>query len=162
MTARLFSPTRIIVSDFDDRRLVIAQASGATHVINHRDAEAATRILALTGFDGVDTAIEAIGSAYSHALCEKILAPGGRIAKIGTHGTPASRHFEKSWDRNISITTRLVDTASTQMLMRKLRARKLDPIRLITHRFNFNHVVEAYETFEAASSTGALKVLLET
>jgi alcohol dehydrogenase len=57
---------------------------------------------------GVDTAIEAVGIPATFELCEKIVAPGGIIANIGVHGTKVDLHLENLWDRNITITTRLV------------------------------------------------------
>lgn len=37
---------------------------------------------------------------------------------------------------------------------------KIDPKLLITHRFTFAQILEAYETFGHAASTRALKVLI--
>jgi len=65
------------------------------------------------------------------------------------------------WDRNITITTRLVDTVSTPMLLNSLRSRKIDPKLLITHRFKFGQILDAYETFAHAADTKALKVIIE-
>jgi alcohol dehydrogenase len=65
------------------------------------------------------------------------------------------------WDRNITITTRLVDTSSMPMILRTVRAGKIDPRRLISHHFKLSNIIEAYETFATAEATGALKVLLE-
>jgi alcohol dehydrogenase len=70
-------------------------------------------------------------------------------------------HLERLWDRNISITTRLVDTASTPMLLKVFKAQKIDPKRLITHRFKLDDILQAYETFENAAKTKALKVIIE-
>ena len=67
----------------------------------------------MTGGRGVDTAIEAVGIPATFELCEEIVAPGGTIANIGVHGTKVDLHLESLWDRNITITTRLVDTVST-------------------------------------------------
>ena len=94
-------------------------------------------------------------------MCEEIIAPGGVIANIGVHGVQVALHLERLWDRNISITTRLVDTVSTPMLLAVVAARRIDPTLLITHRFTFDHIIEAYDTFANAASTKALKVLIE-
>ena len=77
------------------------------------------------------------------------------------HGTKVDLHLELLWDRNITITTRLVDTVSTPMLLDVLRSKKIDPKLLITHRFKFGQILEAYETFGNAASTRALKVIIE-
>jgi alcohol dehydrogenase len=117
--------------------------------------------MTLTGERGVDTAIEAVGIPATFELCEKIVAPGGTIANIGVHGTKVALHLESLWDRNITITTRLVDTVSTPMLLNVLQSRKLDPKLLITHRFKLGQVLDAYETFAHAAETRALKVIIE-
>ena len=70
-------------------------------------------------------------------------------------------HLEKLWDRNITITTRLVDTVSTAMLLKTLRSQKIDPKLLITHRFEMAQMLDAYEAFGHAAKTLALKVLIE-
>ena len=72
----------------------------------------------MTGKRGVDTAIEAVGIPATFELCEKIVAPGGTIANIGVHGKKVDLHLESLWDRNISITTRLVDTVTIPMLFK--------------------------------------------
>lgn len=64
------------------------------------------------------------------------------------------------WSRNIAITTRLVDTVSTPMLFKTVQSGKLDPKKLITHRFKLDQIVEDYDTFEHAAKEKALKVIL--
>ncbi len=161
LTAQFYSPAEIIMVDFDDNRLEVATRLGATTVINNRGGKAVETILNMTGGRGVDTAIEAVGVPASFVTCEDIVAPGGIIANIGVHGVKADLHLEKLWDRNIAITTRLVDTVTTPMLLKTVQARKVDPRRLITHRFKLDKIVDAYETFGHASETRALKVLIE-
>ena len=161
LTARFFSPAQIIMIDFDDNRLAAAKRFGATATINNRDGKAVETVMEITGRRGVDTAIEAVGVPASFELCEEIIAPGGVIANIGVHGKKADLHLESLWDRNITITTRLVDTSSTPMLLNVLGSGKIDPKLLITHRFSFENVLDAYETFSRAADTKALKVIIE-
>jgi alcohol dehydrogenase len=103
-----------------------------------------------------------VGIPATFELCENIVAPGGTIANIGVHGTKVSLHLEYLWDRNITITTRLVDTVSTPMLLNILVSHKLNPKVLITHRFKLDSIIDAYETFAHAASTRALKVIIES
>src|SRR5579864_7750943 len=161
LTAQFFSPTEIIMLDRDDNRLEVATRFGATAVINSADGNAVDRIMQMTGGRGVDTAIEAVGIPQTFELCEKLVAPGGTLANIGVHGTKVDLHLESLWDRNITITTRLVDTVSTPMLLNTLRSRKIDPRRLITHRFKLDRIHDAYDTFAHAADTRALKVVIE-
>jgi alcohol dehydrogenase len=161
LTSQFYSPAEIIMVDLDNNRLEVARRFGATAVVNSTDGNAVDTIMKMTGGRGVDTAIEAVGVPATFELCEKIVAPGGVIANIGVHGTKVDLHLENLWDRNITITTRLVDTVSTPMLLNSLRSTKIDPKLLITHRFKLDHILEAYETFGHAADTRALKVIIE-
>lgn len=161
LTARFYSPSEIIMIDLDDNRLGVATRFGATAVVNSGDGKAAEAVMKLTGGRGVDTAMEAVGIPDTFELCEKIVAPGGHIANIGVHGTKVDLHLENLWDRNITITTRLVDAVSTPMLLNTPRGGKLDPKLLITHRFTFDTILDAYATFAHAADTKALKVIID-
>lgn len=161
LTAQFYSPAEIIVVDLDDNRLEVATRFGATAVVNGRDGKALDAIMKLTGGSGVDTAIEAVGVPATFELCQQIVGAGGVIANVGVHGTKVDLHLETLWDRNITITTRLVDTVSTPMLLNVVASRKIDPALLITHRFKLDRILDAYETFSHAVDTQALKVIIE-
>jgi alcohol dehydrogenase len=161
LTAQFFSPAEIIMIDLDDNRLEVARRFGATTGINSTDGKAVETVMKMTGKRGVDTAIEAVGIPATFEMCEQIVAPGGTIANIGVHGTQVALHLERLWDRNISITTRLVDTATIPMLFKTVRSNKIDPKRLITHRFKLDRILDAYDTFGNAAKTKALKVIVE-
>jgi alcohol dehydrogenase len=162
LTAQFFSPAEIIMIDIDEGRLAVAKKFGATSTVNSSDGSAADQVMALTGGIGVDTAIEAVGIPATFELCQQIIAPGGVIANVGVHGRSVDLHLESLWDRNISITTRLVDTSSTPMLMKSVGAAKIDPKRLITHHFKLDDIIAAYDAFGHAANTHALKVIIET
>lgn len=160
LTAQFYSPAEIIMVDLDDNRLEVAKCLGATVTINGKDGKAVDKIMQITNGCGVDTAIEAVGIPATFIMCEEIVAPGGTIANIGVHGAKVDLHLEKLWSHNISITTRLVDTVSTPLLLKSVCAKKIDPTLLISHRFDFDTILDAYETFEHAAKTHALKVII--
>jgi alcohol dehydrogenase len=161
LTAQFYSPAEIIMIDLDDNRLEVAKRFGATTTINSADGKATEAVMKLTESRGVDTAIEAVGIPATFELCQTIIAAGGHIANIGVHGKKVDLHLEKLWDRNISITTRLVDTVTIPMLFKTVNSHKINPKLLITHRFTFDKILDAYETFGNAAKSKALKVLIE-
>jgi len=160
LTAQFYSPAAIFMIDLDDKRLAVAKEFGATTLINSSDGRAAQRVLDLTEGAGVDVVIEAVGIPATFNICQAIVAAGGRIANVGVHGKPVELHLETLWDRNIAITTRLVDTVTTPMLLKVVRSGKLQPSKLVTHRFALNDIMKAYDTFGNAAKEGALKVVL--
>jgi alcohol dehydrogenase len=160
LTAQFYSPSTIVMIDVDANRLEVAKTLGATALVDSTDGHAVERVMALTGGAGVDVAIEAVGVPATFDICQAILAPGGRLANIGVHGKPVTLHVEKLWDRNIGITTRLVDTAATPMLLKLVESGKLQPEKLVTHRFALDDIMKAYDTFGNAARERALKVVL--
>jgi alcohol dehydrogenase len=160
LTAQFYSPAVIYMIDLDDNRLAVARKLGATTTINSADGKAGERVMELTGGAGVDVAIEAVGMPATFDICQSILGAGGHLANVGVHGKPVTLHMEKLWDRNMSLTTRLVDTVTLPMLLKLVLSGKLQPARLITHRFRLSDILNAYETFGHAAKESALKVVL--
>lgn len=162
LTAQFYSPAQIIMIDPDDHRLEMAKRLGATTIVNNKkNSNVVNSIMELTNKRGVDTAIEAVGIPETFVLCENIVAAGGTIANIGVHGVKADLHLERLWSHNITITTRLVDTVTTPLLLKSVITNKIDPKQLISHRFTFEKIIEAYDTFSKAADSKALKVIIE-
>jgi alcohol dehydrogenase len=158
--ARLFSPSHVVAVDLADTRLEAAKEFGADITVNNSREDPLAVIGKLTGGLGADVTIEAVGVPATFELAVKLARPGGRIANIGVHGAPATLHLEEQWIRNITITTGLVDTYSTPTLMRLVASRQVDARKFITHHFSLNEFTEAYDVFNRAADTGALKVVL--
>src|SRR4029077_18666815 len=95
LTAQFYSPSAIFMIDVDDKRLAVARKFGATALVNSADGRAAQQILDLTGGEGVDVAVEAVGMPATFDICQAILAPGGRLANVGVHGKSVELHVEK-------------------------------------------------------------------
>ncbi|MGA5823808.1 zinc-dependent alcohol dehydrogenase family protein [Kitasatospora sp. NPDC094028] len=160
LTARLYSPSRVIAVDLAQSRLDAAGRFGADTALTATEATPeAVRELTGDGL-GVDVAIEAVGVPDTFELCTRLVRPGGRVANVGVHGKPAVLHLEDLWIRDVTITTGLVDTHSTPMLLDLLAAGRLDVAGLVTHRFGLDEMQDAYDVFADAADTGALKVAL--
>jgi len=160
LTAQFNSPAEIIMIDPDENRLQVATTLGATRTVNDGDGEAVQKVMALTAGRGVDVAIEAVGIAETFDICQNIVAAGGHIANIGVHGRPVQLDLDRLWSRNITLTTALVDTATTPMLLKTVLAGKVAPRQLITHHFSLSDILAAYDTFGHATKERALKVII--
>jgi len=76
------------------------------------------------------------------------------------HGKKVDLHLEQLWDRNISITTRLVDTATIPMLFKTVGARKIDPKR--SSRIASSSIRSSMlRDLRQRAKTKALKVIIE-
>jgi len=161
MTARLYTPGRIVAIDLADSRLAQAIEFGADVTINNGREDAVARVFELTDGLGADVAVEAVGVPETFELCADLVRPGGRVANVGVHGHPATLHLEKLWIRDVTMKTGLVDTFTTPRLLKLIAEGRLDATPFATHRFPLDETLSAYDTFAAAAETHALKVVLE-
>jgi len=160
LTAQFYSPAIIYMIDVDENRLAFAKKLGATHTINSAKEDAVKRIMSETK-DGVDVSIEAVGIPDTFDICQNIVRPGGHLANVGVHGKKVELQIQELWIKNITITTGLVNTNTTPMLLKTVTSGKLKPSKLITHHFNLNKILEAYNVFGNASKENAMKVIIE-
>jgi len=158
--SRLYSPSHVVAIDLADSRLDAAKQFGADVVINNGREDPLAAILALTDGLGADVTIEAVGVPATFELATKLVRPGGRVANIGVHGEPVTLHLEELWNKDVTITTGLVDTCSTPTLLRLLRGSLLDGSLFATHHLPLESMEEAYDVFSRSDETGALKVVL--
>lgn len=160
LTAQLYSPATIIMCDMDENRLKMAKAMGATHTINPASGDVAKQVFDIVGEDGVDVAIEAVGIPATWDMCQSIVKAGGNVAVVGVHGKSVDFKLEKLWIKNLKITTGLVNTNTTEMLLKAIASSPVDYTQMLTHHFKFSELEKAYDVFKHAAETGAMKVVL--
>jgi S-(hydroxymethyl)mycothiol dehydrogenase len=81
--AALAGAAKIIAVDVDDRKLEWARGFGATHTVNSRETDPVEAVRALTGGNGADVVVEAIGrpETYEQAFYARDLA--GTVVLVG-------------------------------------------------------------------------------
>jgi len=161
MTAGLYGASRIIAIDLDDNRLAQASGFGATETLNSGNPGWKDELMASTEDGlGVDTAIEAVGIPLTFDMATEIIRPGGTVANVGVHGKSVDLKLQDLWIKDIAITTGLVSATTTPMLLKLVAQKKLAPEKFVSHRFTFDTILDAYDTFGRAEETKALKVLI--
>jgi len=89
MASRFVKADPIIGVDMKRKRLKVALRLGATHAIDNRDQDVASRIANITG-KGVDYVVETTGRTEVHQLAISVLNPYGVVALLtGEEGTDA-------------------------------------------------------------------------
>ena len=88
--ARLAGASTIIAVDIDDRKLEWARQFGATHTVNSRETDPVEAIKELTGGNGVDVAIEAIGLPETYRQCFEARDLAGTVVLVGVPNPTAT------------------------------------------------------------------------
>jgi len=122
-------------------------------------------ILKLTGGKGVDSAIEALGSAKTFTACVSVTRPGGTISNVGYHGDRGSVPIPReAWGVGMSdktIRSALCPGGSERMarLLRLIETNRVDPLALTTHRFSFQDIENAFRMMQTKEN-GMIKPLI--
>jgi len=163
--AKLMGATRIIVVDAVPERLEVARKLGADDVVNFRDVDPVEAIMELTGGRGVDVAIEALGlqSTFENAL--RVVRPGGTLSSLGVYSGELTVPLDAfaAGLGNHRIVTTLCPGGKERMrrLVDVIASDRLDLGDLVTHRYDLDDIVAAYDLF-ANQRDGVLKVAITT
>ncbi|KAI5290099.1 hypothetical protein KEM54_002450 [Ascosphaera aggregata] len=161
MTAKIYTPSELVVIDLDDNRLQQAKDMGATNTANPKKMSAEEILNKFTEGRGFDCVIEAVGNVHTFELAQQLIAVGGDFANLGVHGAPVSLHLDNLWDRNMCFRTKLVDATSIPTLIKLAEKRLINPAALISHVFKWSEIDKAYEVFSNAAENKALKVRID-
>ena len=163
--AKLLGAATVIAVENVPKRQELARRYGADHVVDYTKQDPVAAILDLTGGQGVDTAIEALGSDDTFIACVKATRPGGTISNVGYHGHGDYVRIPRlEWGVGMSdktIRTGLCPGGSERMkrLMRLIRTGRVDPTPMTTHRFPFSRIETAFRMMKTKED-GLLKPLI--
>jgi alcohol dehydrogenase len=160
MTAQLYGPSRIIAVDLDKNRLQQSIGFGATDTVMSGTPDVKDQVFALTDGLGVDVAIEAVGIPDTFLLALSLTRPGGHVANVGVHGKPVQFPIQDLWIANLVVTMGLVNTNTTETLLKMVAQQKLPVGKFISHTFELGDILGAYDVFGRAAETKALKVAI--
>ncbi len=162
--AQLLGAGLIIGVETVPKRKELARRFGADVVVDFKEIDAVKAILALTG-DGVDSAIEALGTQETFQQCIQVTRPGGTISNIGYHGHGDYLQIPRlEWGVGMgdkTIRTALCPGGKERMsrLLRLIESGRVDPTWLTTHRFKFDEIDRAFEMMKSKSD-GIIKPLI--
>ncbi|MEW2620473.1 NAD(P)-dependent alcohol dehydrogenase [Streptomyces sp. NPDC048106] len=149
--ARLRGAGLVIGVESVPSRQELARFYGADVIVDFSKEDVVARIHELTGGQGVDTAIEALGADVTFQTAVKVTKPGGTISVIGYFGQGEFVHIPRvEWGVGMAdktIATGLCPGGRLRMerLLRVLETKRVDPTRLTTHRFPFSQMERAFE-----------------
>jgi len=148
--ARLMGAAQIIAVDPDPHRLQIAKRFGATAVML-AEGDPVREIRSLTGEQGVDVAVEALGTQETFENALRALKPGGILSSVGVYSGHLNIPMEAfgAGLQDQTIVTTLCPGGKERMrrLMRLVENHRIDLTPLFTHVFSLEEIGEAYELF---------------
>jgi threonine dehydrogenase-like Zn-dependent dehydrogenase len=163
--ARLLGAGLIIAVESVPRRQELAHFYGADVIVDFSREDVVKRVLELTAGQGVDTAIEALGSDVTFQNAVKVTKAGGTISNIGYHGHGEFVHIPRlDWGVGMAektITTGLCPGGRLRLerLLLLLQQKRVDPTPMTTHTFPFEEMERAFEMMDQKRD-GIIKPLI--
>jgi threonine dehydrogenase-like Zn-dependent dehydrogenase len=158
---------RIIGIDVREARTARSCEFGATDAFVSREPggrDAVERVAQLTSGSMADLVVEAVGHEDQQFNLACALARNkGRLLYFGI---PPDQRIDVALEpivrKSLTIHTSVPDDLRpfVNIAQRAIKHGKIDPARLVTHRFPFSQVQEAFETYRDRRD-GALKVILD-
>ena len=165
MTKRL-GAKHIIAIDLQKHRLELSQRYGATHTIHNLHVNPIQAIKDITGGNLVDVVIEAAGASSSINLSLELTQDYGFVLLFGV---PYEERFvfeyNTAFRKNLTLhgcvyASREPGHTSTQEALRMIADGVVDVKPILTHRFPFANVLDAY-ALQDSRDQGAVKIVIE-
>jgi threonine dehydrogenase-like Zn-dependent dehydrogenase len=163
--ARLLGAGLVIAVEAVPKRQELAKHFGADVIVDFKKQDPVRAILDSTDGEGVDSAIEALGSEITFEACIKVTRPGGTISNCGYHGRGEFLRIPRiEWGVGMgdkTIRTGLCPGGKERMnrLLRLLETGRVDPTPLTSHQFKFKDLEKAFHMMETKED-GMIKPLI--
>jgi threonine dehydrogenase-like Zn-dependent dehydrogenase len=163
--AELQGAGHIIAVETVPKRQELAHEYGADDIVDFEDGDPVEQIHDLTGGEGVDSAIEALGTSGTFEQCIKSIKAGGTVSNVGYHGEGENVNIPREeWGVGMAekdIATGLCPGGRLRLerLMRLIDNDRVDPTHMTTHEFGFDEIDEAFRLMETKED-GIIKPLI--
>ena len=153
----------IITMDLEEGRLGVGLKLGATHPVNTSRMDPVEAVMELTGGEGADIVVEAVGQEFTFNLPGALVRPHGFILFFGLpKKNPMLFDFRSFlWQKEATITNSSRGYPPDFTLARDLIAsRQIDVRPVLTHKLPIGDVQRAFELAESRAE-GAVKIAME-
>lgn len=159
-SAKLFGPSKIITVGHHDFRLDLAKKLGADYVINSKNGDPVEQIMGLTNGEGVDVALECIGSNQAVLEAMKVARPGGTISFIGFMVQELPIPMLDFYLKDLTFRGGVCPAKNYILkLLPLIESGKIDPTAVITHDLPLADTPRGYELMDSKAEN-AIKVVI--
>ena len=159
IAAKRLGAEQIIILGHHPDRIALAKDFGATDIVRERGDAAVEQVRKLTGFSGVHSVLECVGSEDAMRTAVLVTRAGGAIGRVGVphyEGTPAS---QQAFYANISVGGGPAPVrAYIETLMPDILEGRIQPGRVFDRTIGLEEVPAGYRAMNERQS---LKVIIK-
>lgn len=152
----------VIAADIDPDKLAIAREMGATYALDTRDEGFSERLAQVTGGDGPDVVVEAVGSPATYRLAAASVAFTGRIVCIGYSKSEVSFDTSLFVKKELDIRgSRNAEPSDFRAVIRYMERGACPTERLVSRTVGWAGAADAL-AFWSANPGKVFRILLKT
>ena len=140
---------RVIAVDIDDAKLAIAQAAGAAQTLNSAKVNLAEALAELTGGDGPDVVIEAIGLPATFQAAVETVAFAGRVVYVGYAKAPVEYQTKLFVQKELDIRGSRNALDDFPRVIQMLEGGKFPTDRVVTGVWPLEQTAQALAAWDA-------------
>jgi threonine dehydrogenase-like Zn-dependent dehydrogenase len=159
ISALQFGPKKVYAVELLDNRLAIAEGYGA-ETINGNDTDVVEKVRAITGGEGLDVAIEAVGELVTFTNALRSVRNDGMVSVVGLFPGPVEFPLHEMGFYGVRLVMGLGAPSYMSQLMALVESGRVDLKGLVTQVFPLDKAVEAFDLVEFHKDQ-CLKVLLK-
>lgn len=160
MSALAAGCSRVIVSDLQPAKLLLAASLGPVVPVNVREQRLADVVTAETNGWGADVVFECTGASQAVAGIFDLVCPGGKVVLVGMPGAPVSVDVVAAQIKEVRIETIFRYAHMFPRALALMGSGKIDVKPLITETFSFQDSIKAFD-YAAAMPAASVKVQIE-
>jgi len=147
---KLSAASKVIAFEVKADRIEAARKMGAEYIVNPAQNDWKERLKEYAGGDGVNVAIEAVGSPPASKLALDIVRHGGRAVFFGIHKPDDRLEVDayKLTRYEIDVVGSFIDRFTFLPAVQLLSDKKIDAKSLITHTFSLRDAKKAFDTMD--------------
>ncbi len=164
---RRLGARRVIALDLQAHRLQLSPRYGATHTVHNGEVDPVQAVAAITGGQMADVVVEAAGEVDSINLAVELVKRYGFILYFGVPRVGEQMPFDmmglfRKCVQCQPIVGAMADPGQscTHMALELLASGIADAAPMLTHRFPFDQVLDAYE-LQRTRDEGAVKIVID-
>lgn len=139
---------RVIAVDIDHGKLALAQKAGAAEVIHSGETDLASAVKALTGDEGPDVVIEAIGLPQTFRAAVELVAFAGRVVYVGYAKAPVEYESKYFVQKELDIMgSRNATPKDFKAVIAMLEAGRFPVEETLTHTFDLEGATAALQAW---------------
>lgn len=161
MCVRMRNPARIVMIDVQRERLDFALQHGlADDVVCVPDEDPEAFLKSVTDGRGADVVMEVAGGRDTFQTAWRIARPNAVVVVVAMYEGPQMLPLPDMYGKNLVFKTGGVDASHCREIMDLIAEGRIDPSVLVTHRFGFDDIMEAYDLF-SNHRDGVMKVAVK-